>query len=218
MRKVFFTLLFAVVAMAAEASVKASETAALDFSEAVADVADDGARAVLQRVAEYVKKLGGYDAEFMVKAGDYSTTGRYGVDGDAYHIKVDQAEVYSDGRVRYEVDHERKEINVDNMDLSSRNIMDNPTRCFDFVGDDYTAEQITLENGRSTLHLRATDPAIEGDIYLTVMERTGRPIRILYVLYDDRIEVDITSLESRRSRVKSFSRGEYGDYELVDFR
>lgn len=218
MRKVFFTLLFAVVAMAAEASVKASETAALGLSEAVTEAADDGARAVLQRVAEYVKKLGGYDAEFMVKAGDYSTTGRYGVDGDAYHIKVDQAEVYSDGRVRYEVDHECKEINVDNMDLSSRNIMDNPTRCFDFVGDDYTAEQVTLENGRSTLHLRATDPAIEGDIYLTVMERTGRPIRILYVLYDDRIEVDITSLESRRSRVKSFSRGEYGDYELVDFR
>ena len=98
---------------------------------------DEQVGQLLERVAQYVKRLGAYSADFKVVAGDYTTRGRYDVSGDRYYIVLDNAEVYSDGHVRYEVNGERKEINVDVVDISSHNILDNPTRCFDFVGSDY---------------------------------------------------------------------------------
>ena len=180
--------------------------------------ADERSQNVLRSVAEYVQALGEYEAEFDVVAGDYRTNGRYGVLGDTYHIEVAQAEVYSDGKVRYEVDHDRGEVNIDVMDLASRNILDNPTRCFDFVGDDYASEIYSEEGGNVTLLLRANDEAIEGDIYLTVDSTTGRPRKIVYVLYDDRIEVTIVSLERRKNAVKRYDESKYKGYEIVDFR
>jgi hypothetical protein len=62
--------------------------------------ADERSQAVLRGVAEYVRALGSYDATFTVEAGDYQTLGQYSVAGDNYHIVVDQAEVYADGKVR----------------------------------------------------------------------------------------------------------------------
>ena len=96
--------------------------------------AADDAQAILRRTADYVKKLGDYGVSFVLTSGDYASSGRYAVSGDVYYIAVDNAEVYSDGKTRYEVNHARKEVSVDDMDAASRNILDNPTRCFDFVG------------------------------------------------------------------------------------
>lgn len=180
--------------------------------------ADERSQSVLRSVAEYVQALGEYEAEFDVVAGDYETNGRYGVLDDTYHIEVAQAEVYSDGKVRYEVDHDRREVNIDVMDLASRNILDNPTRCFDFVGDNYASTIYSEAGSDVTLLLRANDETIEGDIYLTVDSATGRPRKIAYVLYDDRIEVTITSLERRRNVVRRYDESKYKGYEIVDFR
>ena len=180
--------------------------------------ADERSQSVLRSVAEYVQALGEYEAEFDVVAGDYETNGRYGVLDDTYHIEVAQAEVYSDGKVRYEVDHDRREVNIDVMDLASRNILDNPTRCFDFVGDNYASTIYSEAGSDVTLLLRANDETIEGDIYLTVDGKTGRPRKIAYVLYDDRIEVTITSLERRRNLVRRYDESKYKGYEIVDFR
>lgn len=180
--------------------------------------ADERSQSVLRSVAEYVQALGEYEAEFDVVAGDYKTNGRYGVLDDTYHIEVAQAEVYSDGKVRYEVDHDRREVNIDVMDLASRNILDNPTRCFDFVGDNYASTIYSEAGSDVTLLLRANDETIEGDIYLTVDSATGRPRKIAYVLYDDRIEVTITSLERRRNVVRRYDESKYKGYEIVDFR
>ena len=190
----------------------------LSIFAAMTTMADERSQSVLRSVAEYVRVLGDYDAEFEVKAGVYNATGRYGVAGDSYHIKLDQAEVYSDGKVRYEVDHERKEVNIDVMDLSNRNILDNPTRCFDFVGADYASMVYEEAGGEITLLLRANDASIEGDIYLTVAKNTGRPIKIVYALYEDRIEVDITSLTKRKTAIAKYEASRYKGYEIVDFR
>lgn len=178
----------------------------------------DDAQAVLRRTADYVKELGDYRAAFEITAADYASTGSYAVAGDAYYIAVDGAEVYSDGKVRYEVDNARREVTVDEVNIASRNVLDNPTRCFDFVGSDYSSEITSREKGAVTLHLRSTDPDIEGDIYLTVDEATGRPSRLEYVLYDDRITVCIVDLSRSDEPVKRFERSAYRDYETIDFR
>lgn len=181
-----------------------------------ADAGD--ARSVLRRTADYVKALGSYEASFELTSGDYSSAGRYTVAGDAYHIVVGQAEVYSDGKVRYEVDNSRKEITVDEVDAASRNILDNPTRCFDFAGTDYESVIESRDGGAVTLLLRPSDSDAESTVRLTVDEATGRPVRIVYTLYDERITVRILTLSQTGKAVKRFDRTAYRGYETVDFR
>ena len=109
-------------------------------------------------------------------------------------------------------------VNVDGVDVSSRNILDNPTRCFDFVGTDYDAEVSSEEGDEATLRLRSRDESVEGEIYLTVETSTGRPRHIAYVLYDDRIDVAVTHLAPASEAVKRYDRKAYSDYETIDFR
>lgn len=96
--------------------------------------------------------------------------------------------------------------------------MDNPTRCFDFVGAEYRSEWVSEDGRTVTLHLRSSDEAVEGDIYLTVGQASGQPEKIVYVLYDDRIEVDVKKIESRKGGVKSFREADFRGYDIVDFR
>ena len=178
----------------------------------------EGEQLVLRRVAEYVAKMGSYDVTFVVKAGDYVASGSYSVSGDAYHIALDKAEVYSDGKTRYEVDLDRREVCIDVVDLESRNILDNPTRCFDFVGDEYLAEQVKRDVNSVTLRLVARDEEQEGEILLTADSTTGKPLVVSYILYDDRIDVEIKSFVGRKELVKFFSKNDYKGYDIVDFR
>ena len=178
----------------------------------------EGEQMLLRRVAEYVKALGSYDAEVDVAAGEYKASGSYSVAGDSYYIKVGEAEVYADGKTRYEVDHSRKEVSVDVVDLESQNILDNPTRCFDFVGEEYAAELVRESDGVATIRLVARDEDIEGEILLGVESATGKPLSIAYILYDDRVDVKIKSLTPRKTKLPTFSKGNYKGYDMVDFR
>lgn len=180
--------------------------------------AEEGVWQILQRVSDYMGSQKGYEVRFAIKAEGYNTEGRYCVKGDSYYIEVADAEVYSDGKVRYEVDNLRHEINVDNMDSNSRNIMDNPTRCFDFVEEDYTAEIVKRSTDEVTLCLQAKDKSVEGEIYLTVNPDSGAPQRVEYLLYDDRMCVEVVAINRAAGNVKSFARSAYKDYEMIDFR
>lgn len=184
----------------------------------VASARAEGEVQLLRRVAEYVKALRSYEAEVDVTAGDYKAAGSYSVAGDSYYIKVGEAEVYADGKTRYEVDHARKEVSIDVVDLESQNILDNPTRCFDFVGEEYTAELMKEADGKAEISLVARDEDVEGEILLTLESATGKPLSIAYILYDDRIDVKIKSITSRKSAIPTFSKGAYKGYDMVDFR
>lgn len=178
----------------------------------------EGEQQLLRRVAEYVAAMGSYDAEVDVTSGDYKASARYSVAGDNYHIKIADAEVFSDGKSRYEIDHKRKEISADVVDLESRNILDNPTRCFDFVGEEYVATKVTEKGDEVMLRLVAQDEEQEGEILLTVQLSTGKPLKIAYLLYDDRIDVAIRSISPRKSKIPAFSKGDFKGYDIVDFR
>ena len=178
----------------------------------------EGDEQLLRRVAEYVKALGSYDAAVDVSAGDYKASGSYSVAGDSYYIKVGEAEVYADGKTRYEVDHSRKEVSVDVVDLESRNALDNPTRCFDFVGEEYASEIVKESDGKSVISLVSQDEDAEGEILLTVESATGKPLSIAYILYDDRIDISIKSITPRKGAIPTFQKGTFKGYDMVDFR
>lgn len=176
------------------------------------------AQRMVGRVARYVGQMGNYDVEFDIEAEGYKASGSYSVAGDAYYIKLQHAEVYSDGKVRYEIDHERREVNVDVVDLSSRNVMDNPTRCFDFVGEEYDVGIQRKSGGEVTLRIVAKDDAFEGEIFLTADVVAGKPQELQYRLYDDVITVKIKSIKPRKTKVATYSKSDYKDYEEIDFR
>lgn len=179
-------------------------------------VAQEAGQAV-GRVAGYVEQMGNYDVEFDIVAEGYKASGSYSVAGDTYYIKLQNAEVYSDGEVRYEIDHERREVNVDVVDLSSRNVMDNPTRCFDFVGESYNVGIQHKSADSVTLCITAKDEAFEGEIFLTA-DASGKPKELQYKLYDDVITVKIKSIKPRKAKIATYSKSAYKDYEVIDFR
>ena len=181
-------------------------------------VAQESAWQLLGRVSAYMNSEAGYEVQFEIRTADYSSEGSYRVKGNSYHIEVAGAEVYSDGEVRYEVDGSRKEVNIDVMDSASRNILDNPTRCFDFVEDDYVAEVVSRDAESVKLKLQAKDKAVEGDIYITVSAKSAAPTKLEYVLYGDRVEVVVRSIDHKVKSVKKFDRSAYKDFEIIDFR
>ena len=181
-------------------------------------IADGGAMQVVQRVARYVKSLGGYEVNFILTSGEYAAKGYFSVEGDAYYMNVGVAEVYSDGKVRYEVDNERREINVDYVNLSSRNILDNPTRCFDFVGSDYTVRSEQARGEDITLSLSSENKDNVGVIRLVSDAKTGRPSALEYEMYDEKVKVNILSIEGNKKPIKRFEQANYRNYEIIDFR
>lgn len=172
---------------------------------------------MVRRVAEYVGKLGSYELNFEIEAEGYESAGSYVVAGDSYHIILPQAEVYSDGKARYEIDHERREVNVDVVDLTSRNVLDNPTRCFDFVGEAYELSLVEQSVNEVVVRIVATDGAFEGEIFL-MADAKGKPMELKYQLYDDVIRVKIKSLAPRKAKLPTFAKSVYKDYDIIDFR
>lgn len=181
-------------------------------------VAQESVWQLLGRVAAYMDSEQGYEVQFDVKAADFASTGSYRVKGESYHIAVADAEVYSDGAVKYEVDNAFKEVNIDVVDRTSHNILDNPTRCFDFVESDYLAEVASRTKDIITLKIKAKDNSIEGEIYLTVLSQTAEPTKVEYVLYGERMEVVVKAIDRKSKSVKKFDKSAYKGYEINDFR
>lgn len=181
-------------------------------------LADEGALTAMQRVARYVESLGRYRVDFALKSGDFSAKGYYCVDGDAYYMNLGSAEIYSDGKTRYEVDHDRKEVNIDVVDLSSHNILDNPTRCFDFVSSDYNVESRAVATERVEFSLTPRKRETEGIIRVFANVKTGAPLALQYELYDEVVMVDILSIDKNKEPVISYRASNFRGYEIIDFR
>ncbi len=180
--------------------------------------ADENVWHILQRVSRFMNAENGYEVKFSIDAEGFASKGRYCVKDDAYYIEVADAEVYSDGKVRYEVDNARREVNIDNMDGNSRNILDNPTRCFDFVEEDYEAAIVEQDEDDAVVRLKAKEESVEGEIILTIERNSACPKSVEYRIYDDRIYVTVESVNHAAGDVKSFVRSAYKDYEMIDFR
>lgn len=190
----------------------------VSLSYAMASSPEDVAKDGVKSVKEYVAKLGRYHVKFNVLAGDLIYVGEYGVEGDSYYIQMDNVEVYSDGKLRYEVDNKRKEVSIDMVDLQSRNILDNPTRCFDFAESEYEVELQSDRGEELMLYLQPIAEDMDGEIFLTIDKKSGRPKKIVYRLYDDEVEVAIDSIAASKSPIKRYNKNHYMGYDIIDFR
>ena len=187
---------------------------------ALAPSADGRAAEILENLAAGFRALGAYGVTFEVSSDEYTTRGRYAVEGEKYYIAVGEAEVYCDGKIRYEIDNRRREVTIDDVDTSSRNLLSNPAHAFDFIGTQYAPSLVSDANGRAVVRLTPTsaDASPAGEILVTVDTAAMRPESLRYDYDGEQVGIAVLGVAPLDTPLKAFSKGDYKGYEFIDFR
>ena len=115
--------------------------------------ADNRPQAVLKQLTAALGALEGYSVVFEVHTDGDVVPGYYEVSGDNYYMHVNGQEVYGDAEFRYEIDPDRKEVVIDRVDLTSHNLLNNPTRAFDFIDREYAASLLSEKGSTAVIRL-----------------------------------------------------------------
>nr|WP_232009230.1 hypothetical protein [Alistipes megaguti] len=175
---------------------------------------------ILEGLAAGFRAMKGYEVDFVIEAGDYRAEGCYAVQGAGYALSLGDAEVYGDEKVRYEVDNDRREVTIAGVDSTSRNILNNPVRAFDFLGDDYRAELLSETGGKAVVRLTPVEGsgASAGTVTVTVSTATMRPEQLDYDYDGERIRVVVRRVAPLAEPLARFERSRFEGYEFIDFR
>ena len=182
--------------------------------------ADGRAAEILEKLAAGFRALGAYGVTFEVSSDEYTTRGRYAVEGENYYIAVGEAEVYCDGKIRYEIDNRRREVTIDDVDTSSRNLLSNPAHAFDYIGTQYAPSLMSDAKGRAVVRLTPTsaDASPAGEILVTVDTAAMRPESLRYDYDGEQVGIAVLGVAPLDTPLKAFSKGDYKGYEFIDFR
>lgn len=202
------------VPVAAASPASSAAVAALEPS------ADGRAAEILEKLAAGFRALGAYGVTFEVSSDEYTTRGRYAVEGENYYIAVGEAEVYCDGKIRYEIDNRRREVTIDDVDTSSRNLLSNPAHAFDFIGTQYAPSLVSDAGGRAVVRLTPTsaNASPAGEILVTVDTAAMRPESLRYDYDGEQVGIAVLGVAPLDTPLKAFSKGDYKGYEFIDFR
>ncbi len=164
--------------------------------------------------------LNGRYALFMkVDAYGEQINGYFMVEDDSYYIQLGTMEVYSDGKLRYEVNNERKEVTEDVVNLSSRDLLTNPTRAFEFVDEEFEATiSEDIHNG-VILKLVPKQSADITAVYVSVVRRDGRiePLAVKYDYDGEEVSIALIMADVDSAFMPRWSRNNYISYDMVSF-
>lgn len=166
-----------------------------------------------------------YAMELFVEMGgvesvDDQLMGYFMVDGDGYYIKLGQMEVYSDGKLRYEVNNERKEVVEDRVNLESVDLLSNPTRAFSFLPDEFSASVLKSSSDSATLNLVPKSEDMGITAILLSLERRGSKVVPVAVSYDydgDLVTITLTMLDTDGLKLRKWEKSAYRAYDIVSF-
>ncbi|MDE7122778.1 MAG: hypothetical protein K2N93_00265 [Alistipes sp.] len=193
--------------------------AVLLFGAALPCAAQNDAAAWLTRLRDAIARRGSYAVHFSVATSEeFAGKGYYLVDGEAYYLVLGDAEVFCDGRIRYEVSRVAREVTVVSVDGASRNLLDNPTHAFDFLGENYASELLSADADKAVVRLVPRSKGAISEVLLTIDARSGLPQYVTYGADGLGVEVSILSFERLQTPVLTFDPARYADYELIDFR
>lgn len=163
----------------------------------------DNRYALFMRVDAYGEQMNGY----------------FIVEDDSYYIQLGIMEVYSDGKLRYEINNERKEVTEDRVNLSSRDLLTNPTRAFEFVEEEFTASiSENIHNG-VILKLEPKQSADITAVYVSVVWRDGRivPLSIKYDYDGEEVAIALIMSDVATAVMPRWSVDTYKTYDMVSF-
>lgn len=172
------------------------------------------------------KTLGNsYTMNAVVQIGDAEgvvdeLNGLFMVDGDGYYLSLGVMEVYSDGKLRYEVNNERKEATIDRVDLTSHDLLTNPTKAFTFAPDEF---QITLQSASAdtaSLGLVPREDIGIANIELQLKrDANGRvlPDSITYNYDGDVVKINLSIVKNKDATLPRWDDDAYRAYDVVSF-
>ena len=161
-----------------------------------------------------------YAWNISVATAGESYAGYYMVEGDAYYLKLGVMEVYSDGKLRYEINNDRKEVTEDRVNLKAVDLLTNPTRAFNFVDKEYA---ITIKERTAlgvVLKLVPKDTTMDlSEITLELQKKGGAvlPVKLKYSYDDDSITIALTQLAMADKKLPRWSKERYRGYDIVSF-
>lgn len=189
--------------------------------------ADGVSESIMRHISETLAGYGSYEVRFSVTAKGMGTmNGNYFVSGDKYRIKLQKQEQFSDGTNRYEIYAADKEVVIDKSDTSSHDILNNPTRAFEFAPEEfestYKGQQTVNRTVSETVELVPhKGSTAHGKITLYVGTDDGMPVALDYDYQGESVFISIDKIVPLKETDPSmfiFDPARYGDYEVIDFR
>ena len=147
-------------------------------------------------------------------------SGYFMVEGDAYYISLGIMEVYSDGKLRYEINNERKEVVEDRVNLEACDLLSNPTRAFSFVPQEFLSEVTSATNERVTLRRTPKSEAMGIDAITLTLERSGSqvvPVAISYDYDGDAVAITLSRADVSDAKLPRWDKSAYRAYDIVSF-
>jgi hypothetical protein len=166
------------------------------------------------------KTLGDRYALFMkVNAYGEQTDGYFMVERDSYYIQLGIMEVYSDGKLRYEINNERKEVTEDRVNLNSRDLLSNPTRAFEFLDSEFKATiSENIHNGAILKFVPKQSSEVKA-VYVSVAWRDGRiiPLAIKYDYDGEEVSISLVMSDAESAVLPRWNKSAYRAYDMVSF-
>ena len=148
-------------------------------------------------------------------------TGYMMVDGDGYYITLGIMEVYSDGKLRYEINNDRKEVTEDRVNLASRDLLTNPTRAFDVAPEEFDIALRFSHNGEiASLEFTPRDKSLGVTaISLALVSEGDRvyPSQIAYDYDGDIVCITLAMVDVRDKSLPRWDAQLYKAYDIVSF-
>lgn len=219
MKTLSVLLLFALSGSVVPAVSSPRAGAAPQTQEAPAARPSERASELLRELAGEFRAMKSYTVAFTIAAGESDVAGSYTVQSGGYTLMIGDAEVFFDGKVRYEVDHARREVTINAVDTTSRNILDNPIGAFDFLDGAYRPTLLGERDGQATILLTPTDgDAATGSVTVTLSLSPVRPRSLAYDYDGEQITVSVLSIEPFAGTLRRFDPKACAGYEMIDFR
>ena len=152
--------------------------------------------------------------------GATDVSGYFMVEGDAYYITLGVMEVFSDGKLRYEINNERKEVVEDRVNLEACDLLTNPTRAFSFVPNEFKSEVVSSSSDVVVLKLTPKSAAMGIDAITLKLKRNGSkvvPVNIAYDYDGDTVSVALSVADIADAKLPRWDKTAYRAYDIVSF-
>lgn len=164
----------------------------------------------------------GVHVEVTTDDSEEPVAGYYIVDGDSYYLQLGVMEVYSDAKLRYEINNERKEVTEDVVNLESVDLLTNPTRAFNFVDDEFDASIVEQNAEGATLRLVPKDELLGISDIRLVLRRDGATVMPTDVSYDYDgyvVDIELHVVDTQDTSLPRWAerKANYRAYDMVSF-
>ena len=161
-----------------------------------------------------------YALHMKVDAYGQKMNGYFIVERDSYYMQLGSMEVYSDGKLRYEINNERKEVVEDRVNLEACDLLSNPTRAFTFVSKEFSSEVVSRADNRVVVRLTPKSEAVGIDSIELTLEESGSKVLPVSICYDydgDKVSIALAMADAADAKLPCWSKAAYRAYDIVSF-